>query len=70
MESKWISHNEVRLFSESFGTPDDPPILLIMGAMASGVWWAEDFCCQLATLGSYVIRYDHRDTGRSSILNG
>ncbi|AVH68133.1 alpha/beta fold hydrolase [Nostoc sp. 'Peltigera membranacea cyanobiont' N6] len=66
MESKWISHNGVRLFSESVGTPDDPPILLIMGAMASAVWWAEDFCCRLAALGRYVIRYDHRDTGRST----
>jgi pimeloyl-ACP methyl ester carboxylesterase len=66
MESKWISHNEVRLFSESFGTPSDPPVLLIMGAMASAVWWAEGFCGQLADLGHYVIRYDHRDTGRST----
>ncbi|MCC5629489.1 alpha/beta fold hydrolase [Nostoc sphaeroides CHAB 2801] len=66
MESKWISHNGVRLFSESFGASTDPPILLIMGAMASAVWWAEDFCCQLAALGRYVIRYDHRDTGRST----
>lgn len=66
MESKWISHNGVRLFSESFGTPGDPPILLIMGAMSSAVWWSEDFCEQLSALGRYVIRYDHRDTGRSS----
>jgi pimeloyl-ACP methyl ester carboxylesterase len=66
MESKWISHNGIRLFSESLGTSDDPPVLLIMGAMASAVWWAEDFCYQLAALGRYVIRYDHRDTGHST----
>ncbi|MBE9212216.1 alpha/beta hydrolase [Plectonema cf. radiosum LEGE 06105] len=66
MESKWISHNGVRLFSESFGVPDNLPILLIMGAMASGVCWTEGFCYQLAALGRYVIRYDHRDTGRST----
>lgn len=66
MESKWITHNGVRLFSESFGNLGDRPILLIMGAMSSAVWWAEDFCCQLAALGHYVIRYDHRDTGRST----
>jgi pimeloyl-ACP methyl ester carboxylesterase len=66
MESKWIGSNGVRLFSESFGTPDDPPVLLIMGAMSSAVWWAEDFCCQLAARGRYVIRYDHRDSGRST----
>ncbi|KAM3099084.1 alpha/beta fold hydrolase [Phormidesmis sp. 146-12] len=66
MESKQISNNGVHLFSESFGSPEDIPILLIMGAMASGVWWSEAFCCQLAAAGRYVIRYDHRDTGRST----
>jgi pimeloyl-ACP methyl ester carboxylesterase len=66
MKSKQISHNGVQLFSESFGSPDDAPILLIMGAMSSGVWWSEAFCRQLAAVGRYVIRYDHRDTGQST----
>ena len=66
MKSKQISHHGVHLFSESFGAPEDIPILLIMGAMSSGVWWSEAFCRQLAAVGRYVIRYDHRDTGRST----
>lgn len=66
MKSKQISHNGVQLFSESFGSPDDAPILLIMGAMSSGIWWPEVFCCQLAAVGRYVMRYDHRDTGKST----
>jgi pimeloyl-ACP methyl ester carboxylesterase len=66
MKSTQISSNGGYLFSESFGSPDDAPILLIMGAMASGVWWSEAFCRQLAAVGRYVIRYDHRDTGRST----
>lgn len=66
MQSKPISSNGVQLFSESFGDPDDNPILLIMGAMSSGIWWPEAFCCQLAAVGRYVIRYDHRDTGCST----
>jgi pimeloyl-ACP methyl ester carboxylesterase len=37
-----------------------------MGAMASGLWWPEGFCRQLAERGRYVIRYDHRDTGTST----
>jgi pimeloyl-ACP methyl ester carboxylesterase len=48
------------------GSPGDPPILLIMGAMASGIWWPDEFCRQLADRGRYVIRYDHRDTGAST----
>ncbi|MBE9079086.1 alpha/beta hydrolase [Romeria aff. gracilis LEGE 07310] len=66
MKSKLISNNEIHLFSESFGSPDDTPILFIMGAMSSGIWWPEAFCHQLAAVGRYVIRYDHRDTGRST----
>jgi len=53
------------LFTESFGDRNSAPVLLIMGAMASGVWWPRSFCMQLASRGRFVIRYDHRDTGRS-----
>jgi len=28
-------------------------------------WWEEEFCQRLAAGGRFVIRYDHRDTGRS-----
>jgi pimeloyl-ACP methyl ester carboxylesterase len=54
------------LFTESFGDRSAAPVLLIMGAMASGVWWPRSFCIQLASRGRFVIRYDHRDTGRST----
>lgn len=66
MQSKQISNNGVQLFSESVGSLDNTAILLIMGAMSSGIWWPEAFCRQLAAVGQYVIRYDHRDTGRST----
>ena len=29
------------------------------------LWWEEGFCRMLAGAGRFVIRYDHRDTGRS-----
>ncbi|MDX8518700.1 alpha/beta fold hydrolase [Mesorhizobium dulcispinae] len=54
------------IVSESFGDPCDPAILLIMGAMASMLWWPEAFCRQLARRGRFVIRYDNRDTGLST----
>jgi pimeloyl-ACP methyl ester carboxylesterase len=65
MQDRYIKANGIDLYTESFGKPSDPPILLIMGAMASAVWWPEEFCRQLVDRGRYVIRYDHRDTGRS-----
>ncbi|TIS63914.1 MAG: alpha/beta hydrolase [Mesorhizobium sp.] len=54
------------IVSETFGDPADPAIFLVMGAMASMLWWPEVFCRQLAGCGRFVIRYDNRDTGRST----
>jgi pimeloyl-ACP methyl ester carboxylesterase len=28
-------------------------------------WWKDEFCARLAAGGRFVVRYDHRDTGRS-----
>ena len=60
-----IEANGVELCTETFGDPADPPTLLIMGIGASMLWWEEGFCRLLAEGGRFVIRYDHRDTGRS-----
>jgi pimeloyl-ACP methyl ester carboxylesterase len=62
---RMIEANGVELCTESFGDPTDPPLLLITGIGASMLWWEEDFCRMLARAGRFVIRYDHRDTGRS-----
>jgi pimeloyl-ACP methyl ester carboxylesterase len=60
-----IEANGVELCTQAFGNRADPPVLLIMGTGASMLWWDEDFCRMLADGGRFVIRYDHRDTGRS-----
>jgi pimeloyl-ACP methyl ester carboxylesterase len=60
-----IEANDVELCTEPFGDPADPPILLIMGIGGSMLWWEEGFCRMLADHRRFVIRYDHRDTGRS-----
>ncbi|WP_405533347.1 alpha/beta fold hydrolase [Streptomyces avidinii] len=66
MAERMIETEGIRLCTESFGDPSDPPVLLIMGTGASMLWWEEDFCRMLAEGGRrFVIRYDHRDTGRS-----
>lgn len=63
---KRIQAGGIVLHAESFGDPAHPAVLLIMGAMSSGVWWPEEFCHQLAARGRFVVRYDHRDTGEST----
>ena len=66
MTQRVISVNGVGLCTESFGDPADPPILLVMGLGGSMLWWEDGFCRSLAGYGRFVIRYDHRDTGRST----
>ena len=60
-----VEANGVELCTEPFGHPAEPPILLVAGLGSSMLWWEEDFCRMLAGGGRFVIRYDHRDTGRS-----
>jgi pimeloyl-ACP methyl ester carboxylesterase len=60
-----ITANGVALCTEAFGDPGNPPVLLIMGACVSMLGWDDRLCQGLAAGGRYVIRYDHRDTGRS-----
>ena len=64
-----IDANGVRLCVDTTGDAADPAILLISGMGGSMDWWEEEFCQRLASGqgqgGRFVIRYDHRDTGRS-----
>lgn len=59
---------EIELCYETFGSPADPAVLLVMGLAAQMVVWDDDFCRALADRGLWVIRFDNRDVGRSTIL--
>lgn len=61
-----IRSGDAELFTQALGNPDHPPVLLIMGAMASMLWWPDAFCEGLVKANRYVIRYDNRDTGLST----
>ena len=60
--------NGIEICYETFGKPDDPPLLLIMGLGGPMTWWSNDLCQLLADRGFFVIRYDNRDIGRSSYI--
>jgi pimeloyl-ACP methyl ester carboxylesterase len=66
MPERSIETDGAQICTEAFGDPADPPVLLIAGLAASMLWWEEGFCRRLAGHGRFVIRYDHRDTGRST----
>ncbi len=61
-----IQGNGIEICTDAFGEPGDPCILLVMGAGASMLRWEEDLCGALADGGRFVIRYDNRDTGRTT----
>ena len=58
----------LELCYETFGEDHAPPLLLVMGFAGQMVLWDDEFCAQLAQRGFWVIRFDNRDSGRSTIL--
>ena len=56
----------IELCYQTFGDRDGEPLLLVMGLGGPMNWWDPELCRMLAARGFFVIRYDNRDTGRSS----
>jgi pimeloyl-ACP methyl ester carboxylesterase len=63
-------NRNIELEYDHFGNPQDSALLLIMGFTAQMVAWEEEFCTQLADRGHFVIRFDNRDCGLSTKLDG
>ena len=61
--------NGVDIWYEDFGRSKDPAVLLIMGTGEPGISWSDALCHGLAAEGRRVIRYDHRDTGKSGYFD-
>lgn len=62
----FLPSGDATICAETFGLPSDPSILLICGAAGSMDEWDDELCLRLAAGGRHVIRYDNRDTGRST----
>ncbi|HWH94518.1 MAG TPA: alpha/beta hydrolase [Baekduia sp.] len=62
--------NGITLCYETFGDPAAPPIMLVMGLGTQMIAWDARFCADLAGGGFFVVRFDNRDTGRSTRLDG
>ncbi len=60
----------IALEYDTVGSPADPPLLLIAGYASQLISWPRGFCERLAADGRYVIRFDNRDCGLSSKLEG
>ncbi len=61
--------NGITLEYDTFGNPEDAPLLLIMGLGSQMIRWHQGFCKMLAQKGLYVIRFDNRDVGLSEKMD-
>ncbi len=62
--------NDLDIYFEEMGEPTDPAVLLIMGLGAQLLLWRDGFCEKLVDRGLRVIRFDNRDVGLSTKLDG
>jgi pimeloyl-ACP methyl ester carboxylesterase len=69
-EERLAPSNGVELAYQEVGDPDAEPLLLIMGLGTQMLAWDEEFCAQLAERGFRVVRFDNRDIGHSTMLDG
>ena len=65
-----VAANGITIEYETFGRSSDPALLLVNGYTSQLIGWDERLCRLFADAGRYVIRYDNRDVGRSTHLDG
>jgi pimeloyl-ACP methyl ester carboxylesterase len=63
-------NGEVELYYETFGAPTDPTLVLVNGLASQCINYEERWCEMFAARGFQVVRFDNRDMGLSSKLNG
>ncbi|WP_051712602.1 alpha/beta fold hydrolase [Spirillospora albida] len=67
MDDERLVHvNGVELCMQTSGEPTAPPVLLIGNTVLT---WPDELCERLARTPRRVVRYDLRDTGRSTTVN-
>jgi pimeloyl-ACP methyl ester carboxylesterase len=69
MAEETAQANGVEIVYETIGDPSKPPLLLVMGLGTQLIHWDLELCEQLAERGFYVIRFDNRDAGRSTLID-
>ena len=65
-----VQSNGIEIEYEEFGDKDAPVLLLVMGLGMQLLAWPKPFCELLVAAGFRVIRFDNRDVGLSSKIEG
>ncbi len=61
--------SDIEIEYDTFGSPTDPTVLMIMGFSAQMTAWDTSFCEMIAGHGRHVVRFDNRDCGLSTKLH-
>ena len=70
MVSTWARNGDVDIYYEEFGDPEEPTLLLINGLGSQCVNYQVEWCQLFCDEGFHVVRFDNRDVGLSSKLEG
>lgn len=63
-------NGDVEIYFESFGVDADPTLLMVNGLGSQCINYDEVWCERFAAEGYQVVRFDNRDVGLSSKLDG
>jgi len=63
-------NGDVELYYETVGDPGDPTLVLVNGLGSQCINYATEWCERFVAAGYQVVRFDNRDTGLSSKLDG
>ncbi|MGY1602466.1 alpha/beta fold hydrolase [Geodermatophilus sp. SYSU D00815] len=66
---RFVASGPLRIWTERVGDPGLPAVLMVMGSAAQAVLCPDALVGRLVERGVQVIRFDHRDTGRSSVVD-
>lgn len=62
--------NDLSIYFDTFGDPADETVLMVSGLGAQCIGYDDQLCELIASGGRHVVRYDNRDVGLSSHLDG
>lgn len=69
MPERTVQADGVELWTEDFGDPGQPTVLLISGGATQAIGWSDELIGVLVDGGRHVIRYDNRDVGLSTCVD-
>jgi len=69
-EERLAPANGIEIAYQEIGDPAGEPLVLVMGLGLQMLGWDEELCGMLAERGFRVVRFDNRDIGHSTMLDG